>query len=164
MMRTLIFGCLLFATACTAAGGGSMAKSANCVPGQALDTSPAGLAQVRLCIKSGGKVHVFTTEVAASPAQQSRGLMFRTELADDTGMIFPLSETRMASFWMKNTLIPLDIIFILPDGRIENIVENTVPYSLDPVKSTAPVAAVLELRGGLTAELAIKPGDEVRWK
>lgn len=89
--------------------------------------------------------------------------MFRTELADDKGMIFPFADARMAGFWMKNTVIPLDIIFIRADGKIENIAANTTPYSTDPVELTAPVAAVLELRGGLTAELGIKPGDSVHW-
>lgn len=164
MLRYFVFALALLATACTAANSGSAAKSAGCTAGESREASPAGLEQVQLCIISAGKTRAFTVEVAASPAQQSRGLMFRTELADDKGMIFPFAQVRMASFWMKNTVIPLDIIFVLPDGRIENIVENTVPYSLDQVESTAPVAAVLELRGGLTAELGIKAGDTVRWK
>jgi uncharacterized membrane protein (UPF0127 family) len=164
MRRGLLLGLMLLATACTAANGGGGAKTAGCVPGEPREASPAGLEQVELCIESADKTRSFTVEIAASPAQQSRGLMFRTELADDKGMIFPLAQTRMASFWMKNTVIPLDIIFILPDGRIENIVENTIPYSLDPVESTAQVAAVLELRGGLTSELGIQAGDKVRWK
>ena len=69
----------------------------------------------------------------------------------------------MASFWMKNTLIPLDIIFVRPDGTIVNIAENTVPLSLEPVPSLEPVGAVLELAGGRTAELGIKAGDKVEW-
>ena len=90
-------------------------------------------------------------------------MMFRTELADDRGMIFPFGEQRMASFWMKNTVIPLDIIFIGDDSRIVNIAANAVPYSTDPVESTAPVVAVLELRGGLASERGIKAGDRVNW-
>jgi uncharacterized membrane protein (UPF0127 family) len=126
--------------------------------------SVAGLEQVRLCIESKGKIRGFTVEVAQTGAQQQQGLMFRTKLADDTGMIFPFDAPRIASFWMKNTVIPLDIIFVKADGRIENIAENTIPYSTDPVSATAPVTAVLELRAGLTRELGIGPGDMVVWK
>jgi uncharacterized membrane protein (UPF0127 family) len=92
-----------------------------------------------------------------------QGLMFRTELADDKGMLFPFDDVRPASFWMKNTVIPLDIIFVRKDGTIANIAVNTVPYSTDPVPSDGPVAAVLELRGGLTLELGINAGDRVYW-
>jgi uncharacterized protein len=147
------------------ASSGSTAKSEalQCMPGVAFGTSEAGLEQSSLCIASNGKTHGFTVEVAATSPQQARGLMFRTALKDDRGMIFPFPEARMASFWMKNTVIPLDIIFIRADGRIENIAANTTPYSTDPVESTAPVVAVLELRGGLAAERGIKPGDMVRW-
>lgn len=89
--------------------------------------------------------------------------MFRTELADNAGMIFPFPDLRIASFWMKNTVIPLDIIFVRADGTIESIADNTAPYSMTPVVSGEPVAAVLELRGGLAAELGIVSGDKVQW-
>jgi uncharacterized membrane protein (UPF0127 family) len=110
-----------------------------------------------------GAVHKFTVEVARSPEEQNTGLMNRASLAPDRGMIFPHEPPRMASFWMKNTLIPLDIIFVRTDGTIVNIAENTVPLSLDPVPSLEPVGAVLELAGGRTAELGIKAGDKVEW-
>ena len=89
--------------------------------------------------------------------------MFRTELADNMGMIFPFPQPRVASFWMKNTVIPLDIIFVRADGTIESIADNTVPYSTTPVVSGEPVSAVLELRGGLATELGIVSGDKVQW-
>jgi uncharacterized membrane protein (UPF0127 family) len=89
--------------------------------------------------------------------------MFRTELADNAGMVFPFPEPRVASFWMKNTVIPLDIIFVRADGTIESIAANTVPYSTTPVVAGEPVIAVLELRGGLAAELGIVAGDKVQW-
>jgi uncharacterized protein len=143
----------------SASGGGS-----GCTAGAKQAISAADLNQVELCIRSKNKTHAFTVEVAETSQQQSKGLMFRTALADNRGMLFPFVEVRMASFWMKNTVIPLDIIFIRPDGIIENIEENTVPYSLVPVESTAPVTAVLELRGGLTAEMGITAGDKVEWK
>lgn len=135
-----------------------------CTAGAAQEDSEAGLKQVQLCIQSKSKTHSFVVEVAATSAEQQRGLMFRTELADNRGMLFPFRQPRMASFWMKNTVIPLDIIFVRADGMIENIAEDTIPYSLDSVESTAPVAAVLELRAGLTAELGITAGDTVSWK
>ena len=89
--------------------------------------------------------------------------MFRQSLAPDRGMIFPLDPPRAAGFWMKNTLIPLDMIFVRPDGTIANIAENTVPLSLDPVTSVGEVAAVLEIAGGRAAELGIAAGDRVDW-
>jgi uncharacterized protein len=119
---------------------------------------------VMLCIKSGKSTHSFTTEIAATGREQAMGLMFRKSLADDAAMIFPFARPRQASFWMKNTLIPLDIIFVRSDGSIESIAQNTVPYSEDPVASGEEVAAVLEVRGGLTRELGIKAGDVVLWK
>ena len=76
-------------------------------------------------------------------------------------MLFDFHDPRPVAFWMKNTLIPLDMIFIAADGRIINIAQNTRPYSLDPVPSAAPALAVLEIGGGLSAELGIEPGDRV---
>ena len=89
--------------------------------------------------------------------------MNRGTLAPDRGMIFPFEEERQASFWMKNTLIPLDMIFVRADGTIANIEANTVPLSLQPVHSDGPVAAVLEVTGGRSAELGIRAGDTVKW-
>ena len=137
---------------------------AGCMAGADAGQSPAGLAQTTLCITSGAKTRPFTVEIAGSSVEQAKGLMFRTELADTAGMIFPFAEPRVASFWMKNTVIPLDIIFIRSDGTIESIAENTIPYSTASVAAGEPVAAVLELRGGLTAELGISAGDKVVWR
>jgi uncharacterized protein len=166
MMRGLFtLAATLALTACSGMAGSATDKTApgNCAAGTPLSQSEAGLDQVQLCIKSGSKTLGYTVEMARTGQQQAKGLMFRTALADDKGMLFPFSEPRMASFWMKNTVIPLDIIFIRADGKIENIAENTTPYSTIPVESTAPVTAVLELRGGLTKERGIKPGDIVSW-
>ena len=148
--------------ACASASGGKNPSGCNAGAQQAI--SAADLEQVQLCVKSRGKTHSFIVEVAETSQQQAKGMMFRTELADDRGMLFPFTEVRMASFWMKNTVIPLDIIFIRSDGVIENIAENAEPYSTIPVESTAPVTAVLELRGGLAAEIGIAAGDKVTWK
>lgn len=130
------------------AGGADVASVASTVP---------------LSINSAGKVHAFKVEVARTEAEQERGLMFRDHLSPDGGMIFPMSPPRPASFWMKNTLIPLDMIFIRADGSIARIVAQTVPYSLEPVSSGEPVAAVLEIAGGRAGELGIAEDDKVDW-
>ena len=128
-----------------------------------LGRSSAGLEQLPLTISSNGREHRFTVEVARTGEEQSMGLMYRTELAPDRGMIFPMDPPRNASFWMRNTLIPLDMIFVRADGSIANVEANTVPYSEEPVRSAGPVAAVLEIPGGRAAELGIKAGDIVKW-
>ena len=130
------------------AGGASVESAARTVP---------------LSIKSGAKVHQFTVEVMRTEAEQARGMMFRDTIADKAGMLFPMSPARVASFWMKNTLIPLDMIFIRADGSIARIAAEAVPHSLDPVSSGEPVAAVLEIRGGRAGELGISENDKVIW-
>ena len=125
--------------------------------------SPSGLETMPLTIRSGTRSHRFSVEVARSADEQARGLMFRESLGPDQGMIFPLDPPREASFWMKDTLIPLDMIFIRADGTIARIAANTTPHSLAPVSSGEPVAAVLEIRGGRAAELGIREGDRVEW-
>ncbi len=149
--------------ACTmpATGGKSIG---GCPAGAALDQSAAGLEQVTVCITSGGKTRAFKTEIAKTSAEQAKGMMFRTAMADDEAMLFPFPEAKVASFWMRNTVIPLDIIFIRSNGSIESIAENAIPYSTDPVAAGEPVTAVLEIRGGLAAELGIGAGDSVIWK
>jgi uncharacterized membrane protein (UPF0127 family) len=109
-----------------------------------------------------GKLHRFTVEVAATPDQQEHGLMNRQSLDPDRGMIFPYDTPQQVSFWMKNTLIPLDMVFVRPDGTIARI-ENAVALNLEPVSSLEPVNLVLEIPGGRAAELGIKPGDRVSW-
>jgi uncharacterized membrane protein (UPF0127 family) len=129
-----------------------------------LGRSPAGLEQVPLSISSSRRTHRFTVEVARTAEEQRMGLMNRQRLAPDRGMIFPFEVERVASFWMKNTLIPLDMLFIRADGSITNIEANTVPMSEEPVYSYEAVTAVLEIPGGRSAELGIQPGDKVKWK
>ena len=127
-------------------------------------TSPAGLDLVLLTIDSGGRRHAFTVEVARTAEQQEHGLMERRALAPDAGMLFPFDPPRPASFWMRNTLIPLDMVFIRPDGKIARIAVNTKPYSDAPISSYEPVAAVLEVAGGRTVQLGIKANDRVTWR
>lgn len=105
--------------------------------------------------------HKFTVELASTPAQMEQGLMFRRSLAPDAGMLFDFKTPVMASMWMKNTFIPLDMLFIDAQGRIVNLHERTVPGSLEPVSAAAPARAVLELNGGTAARLGIRPGDRV---
>ena len=109
---------------------------------------------------TGNRVARFRTEVARTSQQQEKGLMFRTRLGPAEAMIFPMRPPRFASFWMKNTLIPLDIIFIRPDGTIHRIA-NARALDLSPVESYEPVAAVLEIAGGRAAQLGLKEGDRV---
>ena len=130
-----------------------------------LERSPAGLDQVPLTVTSArGQTHRFVVEVARTPEEQARGLMERQSLAPDRGMLFPYQTPQPVAFWMKNTLIPLDMIFIAPGGRILRIEANTVPLSLEPVGSGEAVEAVLELAGGRAAELGIAAGDRVEWQ
>jgi len=111
-------------------------------------------------VSAKGPIH-FRVEVAADEATREQGLMFRTHLDDDQGMLFDFHTAQQVSFWMKNTLIPLDMIFIRADGTIANVEANTEPYSETPIPSDGPVLGVLEIGGGLTQELGIKPGDKV---
>ena len=143
-------------SACT--GGGDAAASAT---KQAAQTVP-------LTITSSNGAHAFAVEVAKTAAEQERGLMYRTNIPKDGGMIFAPyppegGAPREANFWMKNTPSSLDIIFIRADGTIARIAENTVPFSEDKVPSGEPIAAVLELNGGRAAELGIAEGDKVTW-
>jgi uncharacterized protein len=123
----------------------------------------SGLEVIDLVVERGSKKLPLKVELADTPEAQSRGLMFRDQLGDDEGMLFPSKAPEPRSFWMKNTPLSLDIIFIGPDRRISNIAANTVPYSLDSVPSQGFAIAVLELRAGRAAELGIVPGDKVSW-
>jgi uncharacterized membrane protein (UPF0127 family) len=114
-----------------------------------------------LDIQSGGATHHFTVELATRTDQQVQGLMFRRSLAPDAGMLFLYDADHAIEMWMKNTLIPLDMIFIRADGTILNIAERAVPQSLATIGSAGPARAVLEVNGGTAARLGIKPGDRV---
>jgi uncharacterized protein len=105
----------------------------------------------------------FTIELALSPEQQEQGLMFRSEMAPDAGMLFVFPQPQQAVFWMKNTLIPLDMLFIAADGRIADLHERAVPLSEANIVSQVPVRAVLELNGGTVQRLGLKVGDQVHY-
>ncbi len=116
----------------------------------------------RLVIVSETGQHVFTVELAVTPEQRAQGLMYRRGMAADAGMLFDYSRRPgRASMWMKNTFIPLDMLFIKADGEIESIAARTVPHSLESISSRGPVRGVLELNGGTAARLGIRPGDRV---
>lgn len=122
-----------------------------------------GVETIPVTVRTAAGDRLFDVETAITPEEQRRGLMFRESLPENGGMIFPFEFPRLASFWMRNTLIPLDMIFIRADGVITNIAANTVPYTLDSYYSNEPVIAVLEIKGGRSGELGIAAGDRVSW-
>jgi len=105
--------------------------------------------------------HGFTVEIADTPEEQRRGLMFRREMAEDAGMLFLYEEEEPQSYWMRNTYIPLDIIYINAEGRIVSIQRDANPLDDTSLPSYAPAIAVLEINGGLSDRLGIRDGDEV---
>ncbi len=112
-----------------------------------------------ITITTAVKSYDFLVELAISSKEKSIGLMYRQSMAVDSGMLFKYNPLQIANIWMKNTYIPLDIIFISHDGVIENIIERTTPHSLDVISSTAKIRAVLELNAGIVAKFNIKAGD-----
>ncbi len=156
-MRAVALAWILALAACTPRAGS-----------EAAGVSADAAALVPVTITTAAGAHVFRVERAATPAAQSQGLMYRTDLKPDGGMLFypyPASGggPQVANFWMKNTPTSLDIIYVRADGTIARIAENTVPFSETLVPSGEPVAAVLEVVGGRTAALGIGEGDRVSW-
>ena len=123
-------------------------------PSQAVDRNTLEIAS-----KTG--VHVFAVEIAQNDAERSKGLMYRKELPEGQGMLFDFHTDQEVAFWMENTYIPLDMIFIRGNGTILRIAENTTPLSTKQVPSGGPVRAVLEVIGGTARKLGIAPGDRV---
>ena len=115
-----------------------------------------------LTIETGAGVHTIQVEVARTPEERAVGLMHRTELAPDRGMLFDYGTTRLATMWMKNTLISLDMFFAESTGRIVTIAERTTPLSEKRIRSGQPVRFVLEMIGGSAQRLGIAPGDRLR--
>jgi len=106
--------------------------------------------------------HLLRVELAATAAEQEMGLMFRTRMGADEGMLFPMNPPRQAYFWMRNTVLPLDIIFIGADRRVLNVIQAK-PYDETPLPSAGKAGAVLELNVGRAAQLGIRPGTRVQW-
>ena len=122
---------------------------------QVLPTSP-------LVIHSAKGPLKFTAELAKTEDQKAKGLMFRKSMPADVGMLFDYgADTPNVAFWMQNTFIPLDMLFIKADGHILNIHERAIPHDQSSIFAAGPVRAVLELNGGTVARLGIKPGDRV---
>ena len=117
--------------------------------------------QATIEIVSASGVHAFAVELATNDAERERGLMFRKELPEGQGMLFDFQRDQPVAFWMHNTYIPLDMMFIRSDGLIVRIEENAKPQSDDLIPSGSPVRAVLEVIGGTSRRLGIKPGDRV---
>lgn len=164
MMRwpfVMLGACLAATVACSGPQAAAPVPTAESQSGSLHPVS--GLEVIPLTITQDGKEHRFRVEVARTSAEQAHGLMFRTEMGPNEGMLFPTDRPQARSFWMKNTVIPLDLLFIGQDGLVSNIAANAVPYSLEPIPSSGPVIAVLELNGGRAAELGIRPGARVRW-
>ena len=120
-----------------------------------------GAATSEVVIVSESGEHRFGVEVARTSEEQARGLMYRRRLEPDAGMLFEYGHPRNIAMWMRNTYIPLDMIFIGADWRITRIAERTVPLSLTTVASGGPVRAVLEVNAGTASRLGIRPGDRV---
>lgn len=122
----------------------------------------SGLPIIPVTLTTDSGAHVVQAEVANDPQSQAQGLMFRTEMGADEGMIFTYDTAAPRSFWMRNTFIPLDLIFIDADGTVVNI-ERGEPYVEEPVRSERDSIAVLELNAGRSEELGLEPGDQIDW-
>ena len=119
------------------------------------------LPQSDLIIQTASGPKKFHVELADNDQSRARGLMFRTQMAPDAGMLFDFKQEAPASFWMRNTLLPLDMLFIRADGTIHHIHQRAIPHDETGIDSNGPVLAVLELNGGTVQRLGIKPGDKV---
>ena len=150
--RRDILGALFFAVSLFALGGREAAAA-----GPMRDAFPHG----ELQIQTRNGLHRFSVELALTPEQQALGLMYRSELPADAGMLFIHPWERPTHMWMKNTLIPLDMLFLAGDGTIVRIAEEAEPLSTRTISSGAPVKGVLELPGGTARRLGIEPGDRV---
>lgn len=131
-----------------------------CSPGK----DASGLPTAHIVIDTAHGPAAFEVELATTVESQKKGLMFRTEMAADHGMLFDFGKEGYRSFWMKNTVLPLDMIFVRADGTISTIAENTTPYSEAPVLSSEPVRAVLEINGGQARVQGIAPGQKIHAK
>lgn len=150
----------------TGLGAGIMSFKGTVPRAEEIKQAGPPVAQDRLMIEKmtietrKGERHVFDIEIARTASEQAYGLMKRKSMPADHGMLFLFNTEDERSFWMKNTLIPLDMIFIRADGTIHSIHDSAIPHDLTPINSNGPVMAVLELNGGRAADLGIKPGDK----
>jgi uncharacterized protein len=129
----------------------------------ALCLGSAAAAAEPVVVHAGGSAYKFEVEIVSTPETRAQGLMYRKSLAANAGMLFIYPDEKPVSFWMKNTLIPLDMLFLTSDGQIAHIAHNAVPMDETPIDSGAAVKAVLEVKGGTAAALGIKKGDRVEY-
>jgi uncharacterized protein len=134
---------------------------ATALPGGAAEPQLQQFSTSHLMIVSATGPHRFNVEVAETPGQMEQGLMFRRSLAPDAGMLFDFRKPTIATMWMRNTLIPLDMLFVDQQGLIVNIAQRAVPESDQTIAAAAPVRVVIELNGGTAERLGIQPGDRV---
>jgi len=125
-------------------------------------TFAANLPRDVLLVETGSSQYRFEVEVADDPAERAEGLMYRQSLADNAGMLFLYPQPQPVEFWMKNTPLSLDIVFVRADGTIARIAANTTPMSEDRIPSGEPVLAVLEVKAGIMQQLGIAAGDRLR--
>lgn len=118
---------------------------------------------VPLTIEAGASTYHFTVEIADDAAERSQGLMFREHLDENAGMLFLYPDERLRTFWMKNTPLPLDIIFIGRDGVVVHVAPEAIPFDVTTIQSEKPAQSALEIRGGLAAQLGIGPGARISW-
>lgn len=158
--RRAVVGAALLIVAVTAAAALWWAGHQTASIDATLEKASPHVEKLELVTQAG--VHVLDVEIAKTPEEQALGLMFRNELPDDRGMLFPYKTPRELSMWMRNTYIPLDMVFIRADGTIHRIEERTEPLSEKIISSEGPVTAVLEIAGGAASRLGLKTGDTVR--
>lgn len=128
-----------------------------------IEQAESGLDLIPVTITTQSGTHSFKTEVARTDEEQQEGMMYRREMAEDAAMLFPFPQAKNASFWMHNTFVSLDMIFIREDGTIARIAEDAAPQDDSPHEAGEPVTAVLEIKGGMSAKLGIAAGDKVSW-
>jgi uncharacterized membrane protein (UPF0127 family) len=160
-MNTLRHAPALLATLFCLAFALAGAPSANAGTTRASAENLAKLPKAPLVIESAGKRLPFDVWVAATPERREQGLMFVTALPEKGGMLFLFPLPMNIAFWMKNTFIPLDLLFVRENGTIARIAENARPHDLSPLPAGEPVLAVLELAGGTAAKLGLRAGDRV---
>jgi len=154
---------VLAAFVLTSAGCSTAQTPAEGVPPEclAMDLSPYSAPEGLDVALSPQKTAHFTVEIANNEATREQGLMCRTKLTDDQGMLFEFQDVADRTFWMKDTLLGLDIIYIAPDGSIVSIAKNAKPLDRTPLPSNGVASGVLEVRAGLSDQLGLKPGDKV---
>jgi uncharacterized membrane protein (UPF0127 family) len=128
----------------------------------AFASAAAALPRSELLVETASSQFRFEVEVADDPSERAKGLMFRESLADNAGMLFLYPEPQEVEFWMKNTPLSLDMVFVRQDGTIARIAERTTPFSEEIIASGEEVSAVLEVKGGMMRQLGIAVGDRLR--